>query len=130
MNSIDNYSFNYNCIVQNSIFINEKPTSYSDGNIHKEYDENNYELKNKEIPIEKKEKIKPGRKRKRDNNRSEHNKFSNDNKRRKIKSLLLKYILIFINEKIYNIYNDNIRKEVIKKKIKTIEQSQISNATI
>jgi hypothetical protein len=130
MNLFNNYSFNYNYIDQNSIFIHEKPTSYSDGNIHKEYDENNYELKNKEIPIEKKEKIKPGRKRKRDNNRSEHSKFSNDNKRRKIKSLLLKYILIFINEKIYSMYNGNIGKGVLEKKLKTLEQSQISNATI
>ena len=131
MNLTDNYSSSFILLEQNSLFINEKPTSYSDGIIHKEYDENNYESKKKEIPNEKKEKMKPGRKRKRENdNNSEHNKFSDDNIRRKIKSLLLKYILIFINETINIIYNGDIGKGIFKKELKTLEQSQISNATI
>ena len=75
--------------------------------------------------------MKPGRKRKRENdNNSEHNKFSDDNIRRKIKSLLLKYIFIFINETINIIYNGDIGKGIFKKELKTLEQSQISNATI
>ena len=131
MNWTDNYSFNFNLLEQNSFFINEKPTSYSDGIIHKENEENNYEIKKKEIPNEKKEKMKPGRKRKRENdNKSEHNKFSDDNIRRKIKSLLLKYIFIFINETINIIYNGDIGKGIFKKELKTLVQSQISNATI
>jgi hypothetical protein len=131
MNSIDNYSFNYNLLEQNSLFINEKPTSYSDGIIYKGDDENDYELKKKEIPNDKKEKMKRGRKRTRgNNNKSDHNKFSDDNIRRKIKSLLLKYTLKFINDRIYSMYNGNIGQGIYKKQLKTIEQSQVSNATI
>ena len=137
MYSIDNYSFDYNYKEQNSIFLNEKPTSYSDGNIHQEIDKNNNELKKKEIPNEKKdkkekkEKIKPGKKRERENkNKSEHTKFSNDNIRRKIKSLLLRYILIFVNKKIYSMYDGNIGHGIFKMQLKTLEQSQVSDATI
>ena len=129
MNSID-HSFDYNSqefktpffhnnlLEQNTFFNNEKPTSYTEGVIPKEDDG-------------KKVKKKPGRKRKRENDKkSEHNKFSDDNLRRKVKSLTLKYTFYFINKKIKDVYNGNIGEGISKKELKTINQKQVSNATI
>lgn len=85
------------------------------------------EMKNKEN----KEKKKCGRKRKRDSDdKIQHNKYSSDNIRRKIKHLLIKYMLEFINRKILIKYNGNIGKGIFKKELQTINQSQISDATI
>ena len=52
--------------------------------------------------------MKPGRKKKRDNAKSEHNKFSDDIPRRKVKCIILKKLLKFINDKIYKMSNGNI----------------------
>ena len=61
----------------------------------------------------------------------EHNKFSDDNLRRKVKHLVLKYTFDFINDKISSAYNyQNIDKGMMSKKLLTIKQDQISNATI
>jgi len=85
---------------------------------------------NKQVkePVEQKKKC--GRKRIRETNeenRNEHNKFSDDNIRRKCKHLVLKYILDFINSKLKSIY-------AIKKKqgefLQILNHSQKSNATI
>lgn len=79
----------------------------------------------------KKERKKCGRKRFRnDNNQNEHNKYSDDNVRRKIKHLVLKKLLLFLNRKIYNIYNGDIGNGIFKKELQTINQSQKSDATI
>ncbi len=87
----------------------------------------------------KKIKSKPGRKRKRSNNDnsenkceniSEHNKYSDDNLRRKCKHYLLKSLLEFINNQIKTIYEGNIGNGVFKKELQTINQSQKFNATI
>lgn len=116
---------------QNTTSFNEKPTSYSDDSIHKEDEEIINDIKKKENEDKKKEKIKPGRKRKKKNdNENEHNKFSEDNMRRKIKSLLLKYLFIFINNKIKDIYNGNIGNGILKMQLKTLKQSQVFDATI
>lgn len=128
MYSIDNQSI---ILEQNTISFNEKPTSYSDGIIYKGDEEIIYKIKKKENEDKKKEKIKPGRKRKRENDiKSEHDKFSEDNMRRKIKSLLLKYLFIFINNKIEDIYNGNIGNGILKMQLKTLKQSQVFDATI
>ena len=85
------------------------------------------EIKNEE----KKAKKKCGRKRKRTGeNKNEHNKFSDDNLRRKCKHLILKYIMEFINLKIKILYNWNIGNGIFKKELQTLNQSQKSNATI
>ena len=64
-------------------------------------------------------------------NSGEHNKFSDDNLRRKVKHLVLKYTFDFINDKISSAYNyQNIDKGIMSKKLLTIKQDQISNATI
>ena len=90
--------------------------------------------KEKKISIEIKENIKkikkkPGRKTKMNPN-LEHNKFSDDNLRRKCKHFLLKYLLKFINDDIKNIYKNNIGCGILKKELQTINQSQKSDATV
>ena len=81
--------------------------------------------------IIKKEKKKCGRKRIRiDENRKEHNKYSDDNIRTKCKHMILKYLLEFINNKIKNIYNGNIGKGMFIKELQTLNQSQITNRSI
>ena len=56
----------------------------------------------------------------------EHNKFSDDNLRRKVKHLVLKYTFDFINDKISSAYNyQNIDKGIMSKKLLTIKQDQI-----
>ena len=132
MSQKDNFPFSFNSLEEkNYLILGEKPTSYSDGINHKEIDDEIFnELNKKEKP---KNKNKPGRKRRRENdndNKKEHNKFSEDNIRRKIKSLFFKYIFIFINEKIKYMYNNDIGKGIFKKELRTINQSQTSNATI
>jgi hypothetical protein len=79
----------------------------------------------------KKEKKKCGRIAMRDSDKkTEHNKYSDDNLRRKCKHLVLKYILKFINYQILIIYNGNIGNGIFKKQLQTLNQSQKSDATI
>ena len=79
----------------------------------------------------KKKKNKCGRKRTRNgDNICEHNKFSDDNIRRKCKHLTLKSLLDFLNEKIKFVYNGKIGKGIFKKKLRILNQSQTSNANI
>ena len=92
--------------------------------------EKSTEIKNKNKSINKK----CGRKRKNpdinEDNQIEHNKFSNDNMRRKCKHLVLHHSLQFINSQINKIYKGKIGVGVYKKELKTINQSQKSDATI
>ena len=62
-------------------------------------------------------------------NSGEHNKFSDDNLRRKVKHLVLKNVFDFINEKIRSMYRV-INKGIFTKQLLTINQKQISDATI
>ena len=66
-----------------------------------------------------------GRKRKNSNSIGIHNKYSEDNILRKIKSTLLSYLFNFINFSIYNIYKGNIKKGLFKRELKKINQSQV-----
>ena len=59
-----------------------------------------------------------------------HNKFSDDNIRRKVKHLVLKSLMDFINIKIVDIYNGDIGNGIFKKELLTINQKQKSDATI
>jgi hypothetical protein len=76
------------------------------------------------------DKKKCGRKRKNENNTTEHNKFSDDNVRRRVKHLCFKYLLLFINSQIKEIYNNKIGQGIFQKQLQTLNQSQISNAKI
>ena len=78
-----------------------------------------------------KQKKKCGRKRMRsEDNKVEHNKFADDNVRRKCKHLVLKCSLEFINNQIKKKYNGNVGNGVFKKELQTLNQSQKSDATI
>ena len=101
----------------------------------------NINILNKEIPKEdinianeekKDKKKKCGRKREREDkdNVTEHNKYSDDNIRRKCKHLVLRSTIDLLNDKIGFIYNYNIGNGIFKKELQTINQSQKSNATI
>ena len=98
-------------------------------NINFIVDNNNNIKKNDIIMLNKKR----GRKKKLDNNEEnmdkEHNKYSDDNIRRKIKHIVLKKLLEFINQKIETMYT-HINRGIFTKKLMTIQQYQISNATI
>ena len=89
--------------------------------VHKNILENN---KKKKIFKKKSGKLKLS------NSRAEHNKFSDDNLRRKCKHLVLKYLLPFINERIILIYKGKIGKGLCEKQLKVINQSQIKNVTL
>ena len=72
-----------------------------------------------------------GRKRIRSkNNKSEHNKYSDDNIRRRCKHFVLNSLLEFINKQINKLYNGNIGNGIFKKELQTINQSQKSDASI
>ena len=59
-----------------------------------------------------------------------HNKFSDDNLRRKCKHLVLNSAIEFINKKIYLIYDGNIGNNIFRKEILTLGKYQKSNANI
>jgi len=73
---------------------------------------------------------KMGRKRKSDNTKGEHNKFSDDNMRRKIKHIVLKSLMEFINYKIKEVFNGKIGYSILKKELLTLNKEQKSDATV
>ena len=73
-----------------------------------------------------------GRKRKReknDNNNKEHNKFSDDNARRKVKRIVFTHLLKYINKQIKIKYNGKIGKGILKKELQILNQAQITNSS-
>ena len=71
-----------------------------------------------------------GRKRKNDDSKGNHTKLAEDNIERRIKHLILKYSLKFINEKIKLIYNENIGHGIFKKELLPIHQGIKSNNSV
>ena len=71
-----------------------------------------------------------GRKRKDSLTEGKHNKFSHDNIIRKIKSIILHIIYLFINDKIKEIYKNEPGYDKEKDELKKIEQSQVINSDI
>lgn len=71
-----------------------------------------------------------GRKKKTDKSKRKHNKFADDNMRRKIKHIILKNLREFINEKISSMYNGQIGESIFKKEILTLNKKQISDAVV
>ena len=59
-----------------------------------------------------------------------HDKFSDDNMRKKCKNIVLKYAFIFINNKIKEKYNNDIGHGKFKKELKVINQENKINSTI
>ena len=62
------------------------------------------------------------------NNR--HNKFSDDNLRRKCKHLVLNSAMEFLNKKIFDLYEGHIGNNIYRKEILTMNKSQKSNSNI
>ena len=62
------------------------------------------------------------RKKRDDNNIGAHNKYSNDNIRRKIKHLVLRSFVSFFNEKIKIIYNGDIGQNFLKKELLSLNK--------
>lgn len=72
-----------------------------------------------------------GRKKKGENIKNTgHTRFWDDNSRRKIKGMIIRELLRFINKKIQSIYKNNIGEGLVTKKLMKQSQKQISNATI
>lgn len=110
------------CVLYRNTIENETTVT---PNIHQNHEELNANSSN-----EKKIKKKCGRIRKRKNDDKEHNKYSDDNLRRKIKHLVIKALHNFLNNLIKTLYHDNIGKGPLKKEFQTLKQSQISNSKI
>jgi hypothetical protein len=70
-----------------------------------------------------------GKKRGRNSN-GEHNKFSDDNLRRKVKHIVLSETMKFINNKISELYKGNIGNGIFRKELLTINQKQKANAKV
>ena len=110
--------------------------------IQKNNDENNFEIINSyEKKFDEKnnnESKKCGRKRKRNDinttddktEKKIHDKFSDDNMRKKCKNIVLKYVFQFINNKIKEKYNNDIGHGKFKKELKVINQENKINSTI
>ena len=90
----------------------------------------NQETKVNQKNKENKEKKLLGRKKREDSGSCDHNKFSDDNLRRKVKHLVIDSVFKFINEKIKKIYNGNIGHGIYVKKLFIINQKQITEASI
>ena len=83
---------------------------------------------------------KRGRKKKRDitnvngdnmeKEKKAHNKYSDDNMRKKCKNIILKYAIIFINSKIKEIYKGDIGNGSLKKQLKILKQNNKIKSTV
>ena len=71
-----------------------------------------------------------GRKKKADKRKGAHNRFSDDNLRRKVKHIVLKYVLEFLNAEISKYYNGDIGTGFLRKELLPFGKEQKSNATI
>ena len=109
----------YNCLK----------SEISENNKGKKFKKIGFESLDETIFIEKKNIS--GRKRKlekNDNSNKEHNKFSDDNARRKVKRIVFTHLLKYINKQIKIKYNGKIGKGILKKELQILNQSQIINS--
>lgn len=128
--TLKNNDKNFHDLIPHS----ERPT-FSNTNQENQENENRevvnpepvIQIENRTANIDRK---KCGRKRMNENNTTEHNKFSDDNVRRRVKHLCFKYLLLFINIQIKKIYKNKIGQGIFQKQLQTLNQSQISNAKI
>ena len=106
-----------------------------------EHSNNNNEAKNKNNEkFNIKLSAKRGRKKKRDitnvngdnmeKEKKAHNKYSDDNMRKKCKNIILKYAIIFINSKIKEIYKGDIGNGSLKKQLKILKQNNKIKSTV
>ena len=110
----------YNCLK----------SEISENNKGKKFKKIGFESLDETIFIEKKNIS--GRKRKlekNDNINKEHNKFSDDNARRKVKRIVFTHLLKYINKQIKIKYNGKIGKGIFKKELQILNQAQITNSS-
>lgn len=108
---------------------NNIPTSQLNNGGNNKQERNKNEEKELEDEDSKEKKI-LGKKRKASNIRKKHNKFWDDNLRRKIKHIILSNLMAFINRKIYEFYNGDLGEGILIKKLLTLNQQQTANAII
>ena len=90
----------------------------------------NIQIKDEPIKTYENETKELGKKRKRNDGTGSHNKYSDDNIRRKVKHLVLSDTMKLINKKIYDMYEGNIGNGIFKKELLTINQKQKADATV
>ena len=126
------FGFNYNQIQDNNNLLIGPPTKANMNKKNNKEEINQIKInkiyQNKKENKEKKKLL--GRKKREDSESGEHNKFSDDNLRRKLKHIVLDNAFKFINEKIKKIYNENIGHGIYVKKLFMINQKQITEASI
>lgn len=79
---------------------------------------------------EKKELQKRGRKTKREDSEIPHNKFANDNLRKKSKHIILSEILSFLNLKLKEIYKNNLGNGILLRQLLTLNHKEKANINI
>ena len=132
----NNKSHNNDIQINNILFgslskeIMDKKNNKDKTNHFENDDEVYYKKPNKDDKNEKKQTKFLGRKKREEAGSSVHNKFSDDNLRRKVKHLVLDNTFKFINGKIKKIYNGKIGHGIYIKKLLKINQKQISDASI
>ena len=94
------------------------------------YEENKVSFSENNSSIKKNKNSKLGRKRKNENIKGEHNKFSDDILRRKCKHIILDNVFIFINQQIKKLYNNNIGDGYFKKQLLTLNKEQKSKSNV
>ena len=62
--------------------------------------------------------------------KKKHTKYDDDNLRRKCKHILINSVFNFINEKLVNIYNNNIGKGYLIRQLRTLEQKKKSDCNL
>ena len=144
-NDIQENSINiFNSFVQSKIELSETNKDDSSSNIlividnrdlnktenQKFLGNNNSQKSKKYFKINHKEKNLLGRKKKLEHIKGKHNKFSDDNLRRKVKHLVIRSVMNYINEKIEFLYNGKIGNNIYIKKFLTLNKMQKSNATV
>ena len=100
----------------------------NDNKINSEMESISKKEKEKENTNDNKTVIK--KKRGRPGTTGDHDKFSDDNLRRKVKHLLLDNLLSFINNKIYKVYEGQIGNGIFIKKLLNLNQRQKTDSTI
>ena len=116
------------------------PSSYTNNNInsniHSLFNEDYTSSQNAYSKIQEyKKEIKTHRKptgriKKEDKKEGNHNKFTDDNLRKKVKHLLIKSIMKFLNKKIKELFNGNIGKNILKKELLTLNKTPKYESTI
>ena len=136
----NNYNYNQNIVneapikeslkIENNTNFKTQETTLIEGKKSTQNEDNKNLLESKAKNNDKLLNKKRKNKSKNSSNGEKHSKFSSDNTLRKIKHITLENVRNLINEKIKEIYNNNIGLGISKKKLLTLNQSQKVDATI